>query len=452
MTSPLSALTPLDGRYQSDTAALNTFFSEQALIRERILVEIDWLKTLIPHFSFARQMDITPLSAIAQTAAESATATRVKEIEKTTRHDVKAVEYWLREQLQQRQLNALIPLIHFACTSWDINNIALGKMIIGARDGVLCPQLSAVINMQTQQAQQFADTPMLSRTHGQPASPTTMGKEFANFVARLHPRFERLQKWRPTAKINGAVGNYNAHYVARPDIDWLHLSREFIESQNMQFALHTTQIEPYDNLADLFNLTRGINNILLDFCRDMWGYIALDYFCQIPIANEIGSSTMPHKINPIDFENAEGNIGLANALLSHLSDKLPVSRWQRDLSDSTALRNIGAAFGYCSLAWQSIARGQGRIAINKTKLNADLEDNWQILTEAVQTTLRAENAADDAYEQLKQFARGERIDAQKLHSFINQLPLDDNIKNRLLKLTPRSYCGIAERLAKQLDL
>lgn len=448
MTTPLDTLSPLDGRYQAHTAPLAAHFSERALIRERVLVELAWLKTLAPLFDFSAAADLSPLDDIAAAAARPGMAEAVKETEKTLRHDVKAVEYWLCEQLRQRQLGALRPLVHFGCTSWDINNLAMARMIAGALNSVMTPQLQSLADAVKQRATAFADCPMLSRTHGQPASPTTVGKEFANFAARLSPRLRTLSGWHMTGKMNGAVGNYNAHMLARPDIDWPALAQTFVERQNMKFAAHTTQIEPYDDLADLFNLLRGINNILLDFCRDIWGYIALDYFCQQAVADEVGSSTMPHKINPIDFENAEGNIGAANALLSHFSDKLPVSRWQRDLSDSTVLRNIGAAFGHTLLAWQALRAGLERLTLNAPKLESDLDANWQILTEAVQTVLRAENAAADGYEQLKTFSRGAAINAAQLHDFIQQLPVSAAAKKRLLTLTPRDYCGLAAKLAR----
>ena len=444
---PLDAISPIDGRYQRQSASLIPHFSERALIAARIQVELAWLQVLAPLFPFAATANLSPLPTIAAAAANPGVAESIKDIEQTTRHDVKAVEYWLQQQLHQHQLGILTPLLHFGCTSWDINNLAMGRMIDGALREVMLPQLHTVCDAIDARARQYADSPMLARTHGQPASPTTMGKEFANFSARLSPRLMRLGQWRGRGKMNGASGNYNAHYIARPDIDWQQTARAFVESQGMSFAAHTTQIEPYDDLADLFGLLRGINNIVLDFCRDMWGYIALDYFSQLPTANEVGSSTMPHKINPIDFENAEGNIGIANAVLSHLSDKLPVSRWQRDLSDSTAIRNIGAAFAHTLLAWQSVTNGLSRVALNSPKLESDLEDNWQILTEAIQTVLRAENAAEDAYELLKEFARGSHVSRERLHAFINQLPISQTSKTTLLSMSPRDYCGIAARLA-----
>ena len=443
----LDAVCSPDGRYRADAMPLAAHFSERALIRERIAAEIAWLKTLAPLFSFSATLDLSPLDKIAAAAGKNGAAEKVKDLEKTLRHDVKAAEHWLREELQECGLGALRPLAHFGCTSWDINNIAQGNMIAGALRDQMIPQLQELADDIASRAREYANAPMLSRTHGQPASPTTAGKEFANFAARLSPRLQKLRDWHPRGKMNGATGNYNAHYAARPDIDWPQAARAFVESQGMEFAPCTTQIEPYDHSADLFNLLRGINNILLDFCRDMWGYIALEYFRQKPARGEVGSSTMPHKINPIDFENAEGNIGIANALFSHLSDKLPVSRWQRDLSDSTALRSIGAAFAHSLLAWKAARRGLSRAELNSARLESDLESNWQVLTEAVQTVLRAENATDDPYELLKNFSRGEEVNRERLHRFINELPLSEEAKKNLLALSPRTYCGIAARIA-----
>lgn len=407
------------------------------------------MKTLAPMFAFSKNANLSLLDEISEEIARPGAAEKVKELEQTTRHDVKAVEYWLRDQLQERGLGELRPLAHFACTSWDINNLATSRMMMGALQQEMVPQLQSVVDAICERAALYADVPMLSRTHGQPASPTTAGKEFANFAARLSPRLQALAHWKARGKINGATGNYNAHIVARPDLDWPAIARQFVETQDMRFAPLTTQIEPYDDLADLFNLLRGVNNILLGFCRDMWGYIALEYFKQKKNAQEVGSSTMPHKINPIDFENAEGNIGIANALFSHLSDKLPVSRWQRDLSDSSAIRNIGLAFAHSFLAWRGIMRGLSRAELNADCLQADLNGNWQVLAEAVLTVLRAENIGDDPYELLKQFSRGAKVDRDSLHQFINHLSLSDDAKQKLLSLAPGNYCGLASQLAKE---
>ena len=448
MTHPLDALSPLDGRYCGETRPLAERFGERALIRQRLLVEIEWLKTLLPLFSFSKKTPPSALDILSEEAARPEAADEVKRHEQSTRHDVKAAEYWLCDRLRAHDLSHLQSLAHFGCTSWDINNLALGRMIAEASRDVLQPSLENLLAAIAERAEAFADMPMLARTHGQPASPTTMGKEFANFHARLLPRLERLREWRPAGKMNGATGNYNAHHCARPDVDWPALSREFVEKQGMRFSALTTQIEPYDDLADWFNLLRGIDNILLDFCRDMWGYIALDYFCQRAEKNEVGSSTMPHKINPIDFENAEGNLGIANALFSHFADKLTVSRWQRDLSDSTVLRSIGSALGHALLAWRAAGRGLERVAINAPKMEADLDGNWQVLTEAAQTMLRAENAGEDAYDQLKNFSRGETVDKKRFRDFVESLPLSAAAKKRLSALSPRDYCGLAAALAR----
>ena len=416
----------------------------------RVQVELAWLRAVAPLFPFSADADLSPLDDIGRQIAAPNEAERVKEFEQTTRHDVKSMEYWLHEQLRRCQLDELVQLVHFGCTSWDINNIAMSRMITGALRESLIPCLESLLKDIHERAHQYADVPMLARTHGQPASPTTVGKEFAVFYARLSPRLSRLRDWRASGKMNGATGNYNAHYAARPDVDWPQMARQFVEGQGMAFAPHTTQIEPYDNFADLFNLLRGINNIVLDLCRDMWGYVTLEYFCQPPTAGESGSSTMPHKINPIDFENAEGNIGFSNALLIHLSDKLPVSRWQRDLSDSTVVRNIGLMFGHVLLAWSSARRGLARSDIDAARMDADLNANWQVLAEAVLTVLRAENAGAEAYEQLKDFSRGETVSRERLHAFIRGLPISDGAKESLLSLSPHNYCGIAARLAKEV--
>ena len=450
MTNPLDALCPLDGRYHSQVAPLGAHFSERGLIIARVNVELAWLRAVSPLFSFSADADLSPLDNIASQISVPGEAEKVKEFEKTTRHDVKAVEYWLHEQLRQCQLDSLVSLVHFGCTSWDINNIAMGRMAMGALRDSLIPCLESLLDDIHERAERYADVPMLARTHGQPASPSTVGKEFSIFHARLSPRLSRLREWRARGKMNGATGNYSSHYAARPDVDWPQTARQFVEGQGMIFASHTTQIESYDDFADLFNLMRGINNIVLDLCRDMWGYVSLEYFRQLPVAGEVGSSTMPHKINPIDFENAEGNTGVGNALLIHLSEKLPVSRWQRDLSDSTTVRNIGTAFGHAFLAWSSTRRGLARCDINTARLDADLDANWQVLSEAVMTMLRAEGFGDKAYELLKDFSRGAEVERERLHSFIHELPISEEAKNSLLSLTPRNYCGIAARLAKEV--
>ena len=456
MTLPLDALSPLEGRYCGETRPLAERFSERALIRQRLLVEIEWLKTLLPLFSFSKKTPPSALDILSEEAARPEAADEVKRHEQSTRHDVKAAEYWLRGRLRAHDLSHLQSLAHFGCTSWDINNLAMGRMIAGASRDILQPSLENLLTAIAERAETFADMPMLARTHGQPASTTTVGKEFANFHARLLPRLERLREWRLAGKMNGATGNYNAHHFARPDVDWPALSREFVEKQGMRFSALTTQIEPYDDLADWFNLLRGIDNILLDFCRDMWGYIALDYFVsQRKSAEEVGSSTMPHKINPIDFENAEGNLGIANAFFSHFADKLPVSRWQRDLSDSTVLRSIGAALGHALLAWRAAGRGLERVAINPPKMEADLDGNWQLLAEATQAALRTQGVDDDNadensgfYKELKNFTDADTVNQERFRDFVESLPLSAAAKKRLSALSPRDYCGLAAALAR----
>ena len=447
----MRALSAVDGRYRRQTEPLIHYFSEEALIRYRIRIEIAWLAAVL------RRLRPDALTAAAERALESIadladkdeTAVAVKRLESETRHDVKAIEYWLNGQLDEKRLSDFKPFVHFACTSWDINNIAYTLQVTDGIKEVLTEPLQTILDLLRRQAEEYADTPMLSRTHGQPASPTTLGKEFANYVHRLAPRCVALANRRLPAKMNGAVGNYNAHIVARPDIQWPEVAREFIESWGLRFATHTTQIEPYDDLAECFDSLRRINVILTDLCRDFWGYISLDYFTQQAAGGkETGSSTMPHKINPIDFENAEGNLGIANALLAHLADKLPISRWQRDLSDSTALRNVGGAFGHCLLAWRGVAAGLQKITANTAVLSADLQGNWQVLTEAIQTVLRAEGV-DGAYELLKDFSRGKVVGERALKDFIAGLPISSEAKERLSALTPETYHGLATDLSRQ---
>ena len=454
LPSSFTALSAVDGRYQKITKSLAAHFSEAALIRWRLRIEIDWLRVVVPVVNPYLWTETTAAALdtiVASLDNEDKIISDIKALENETKHDVKAVEYWLAERLSGIGIPELVPFVHFACTSWDINNIAVAKQLSAAKEQVMLPALSDLLDKLLELAKVHADTPMLSRTHGQPASPTTVGKEFANIAARLKPNMQRLKDFVLPAKINGAVGNYNAHIVAAPHADWPVLARRFIESKNLRFAAYTTQIEPYDELAELFDLLRRINTVLLDCCRDMWGYISLEYFIQ-PAGGglETGSSTMPHKVNPIDFENAEGNIGVANALFAHFSDKLPVSRWQRDLSDSTVLRSIGTAFGHTLIAWRATLAGLNKICVNTEKLNADLDANWQVLGEAVQTVLRAAGVAD-AYEQLKRLSRGKAVSAKDMRDFISQLPLEEALKKRLLTLSPASYCGLASDLARNID-
>jgi adenylosuccinate lyase len=453
--TPLTALSPLDGRYRTKVAALSEYFSEYALIRFRVQVEVEWLKALaaepviaeVPPFSRATAKR---LSAEA-TGFQAQDAEAVKAIEARTNHDVKAIEYWLRERLADApEVLRVKQFIHFACTSEDINNLCHALMVQQARERVLLPTLDRIIEKLTSLAHALADLPMLSRTHGQPATPTTLGKEMANFVHRLRRARARIAAVELTAKINGAVGNYNAHLAAYPDFDWEPFARSFVERFGLTFSPYTTQIEPHDCLAEVFDAFAAVNTMLLDLDRDMWGYISLGYFKQRLKAGEVGSSTMPHKVNPIDFENSEGNIGLANALFHHLSGKLPVSRWQRDLSDSTVLRNMGVAFGYCLLAWESLLQGLEKLDADPARMKEDLESSWEVLAEPIQTVMRRWGIADP-YEQLKALTRGkDRITRETLQAFIRGLSIPESEKVRLLALTPATYTGLAAALAQRI--
>ncbi|MBZ0069217.1 MAG: adenylosuccinate lyase [Thiobacillus sp.] len=451
----LTALSPLDGRYGSKTAGLRDFFSEYALIKYRVIVEIEWLKALagepaiaeVPAFSADA---IALLDGIADNFSV-ADAERVKAIEATTNHDVKAVEYFLKEKTSAHaEIAAVSEFIHFACTSEDINNLSHALMLKGARDGVLLPALEKLIDRLTGLAHEFAELPMLSRTHGQPASPTTVGKEIANVVYRLRRTWDAIGAIDLMGKINGAVGNYNAHLSAYPDIDWEHFAREFVTGLGLSFNPYTIQIEPHDAMAELYDAIARTNTILIDLNRDVWGYISLGYFKQKVKAGEVGSSTMPHKVNPIDFENSEGNLGLANAMLRHLAEKLPISRWQRDLTDSTVLRNMGVGFGYSLLAYESCLRGLNKLEANPAALAADLDGNWEVLAEPIQTVMRRYGVANP-YEQLKELTRGKGgINRETLHVFIDGLSIPDTEKARLKTMTPGSYTGMAAELARQI--
>ncbi len=451
----LTALSPLDGRYGSKTAPLRGFFSEYALIKYRVIVEIEWLKALagepaiaeVPAFSndaIALLDDIADHFSVAD-------AERVKTIEATTNHDVKAVEYFLKERTKAHaEIAAVSEFIHFACTSEDINNLSHGLMLKAARDAVLLPALENVIARLTDLAHEFADLPMLSRTHGQPASPTTVGKELANVVYRLRRAYIATADVEVLGKINGAVGNYNAHLSAYPDFDWEGFARGFVMELGLSFNPYTIQVEPHDAMAELFDAIARVNTILIDFNRDVWAYISVGYFKQKVMAGEVGSSTMPHKVNPIDFENSEGNLGLANAMLRHLAEKLPISRWQRDLTDSTVLRNMGVGFGYSLLAYESCLRGLGKLEANPAALAADLDANWEVLAEPIQTVMRRYGVANP-YEQLKELTRGKGgITRDTLHVFIDGLAIPDTDKARLKQMTPASYTGRAAELAKQI--
>jgi len=451
----LTALSPLDGRYGNKTAVLRDFFSEYALIKYRVIVEVEWLKALadeaaiaeVPAFSVAA---IALLDGIAKDFSV-ADAERVKTIEATTNHDVKAVEYFLKEKTSAHaEIAAVSEFIHFACTSEDINNLSHGLMLKGARDGVLLPTLEKLIERLTELAHTLAELPMLSRTHGQPASPTTVGKELANVVYRLRRCYIAIGDIELMGKINGAVGNYNAHLSAYPELDWQTFARTFVMDLGLSFNPYTIQIEPHDAMAELYDAIARTNTILIDLNRDLWGYISVGYFKQKVKAGEVGSSTMPHKVNPIDFENSEGNLGLANAMLRHLAEKLPVSRWQRDLTDSTVLRNMGVGFGYSLLAYESCLRGLSKLEANPAALAADLDGNWEVLAEPIQTVMRRYGVANP-YEQLKALTRGKAgMTRESLHGFIEALAIPDDAKSRLKALTPATYTGIAADLARQI--
>jgi adenylosuccinate lyase len=451
--SALTAISPLDGRYGSKVAALRDVFSEFGLIKRRVEVEVRWLQCLanLPGIT-----EVPPLSDGATTRLNRIVdefsiedAERVKAIEATTNHDVKAVEYFLKEQVAtDTELAAISEFIHFACTSEDINNLSHGLML---KDGLLAirPAMEKIIAALKALADVEANQPMLSRTHGQTASPTTLGKEIANVVARLERQFVQIQRVEPMGKINGAVGNYNAHLVTYPDVDWQSNAETFVQSLGLQWNPYTTQIEPHDYMAELFDALARFNTVLIDFNRDVWGYISLGYFKQKTIAGEVGSSTMPHKVNPIDFENSEGNLGLANAVLSHLAQKLPISRWQRDLTDSTVLRNMGVGLAYSLLAYESALKGIGKLQTNASHLDSDLDASWEVLAEPIQTVMRR-YGIPEPYEKLKALTRGQAITADTLGEFIETLDLPDTVKRELRELSPRTYIGNAALQAKAI--
>ena len=450
----LSALSPLDGRYAAKTDKLRPILSEAGFMHHRVKVEIAWLKALA-QAGFAEIKPFSPAATalLDKLAAEfvEADAERIKEIEAVTNHDVKAVEYWLKEKVKDvPELVTASEFIHFACTSEDINNTSHGMMLKAARDTVLLPALQAVVDKLRALAHEHADQPMLSRTHGQPASPTTLGKEIANVVARLDRAVKRIATVEILGKMNGAVGNYNAHLSAYPEFDWESFSKNVVEnSLGLVFNPYTIQIEPHDNMAELFDAVARANTILLDLNRDVWGYISLGYFKQRTKAGEIGSSTMPHKVNPIDFENSEGNLGLGNAVLKHLAEKLPLSRWQRDLTDSTVLRNIGVGFGYAVLAYDACLRGLNKLEVNPARLDADLDATWEVLAEPVQTVMRR-YGVENPYEQLKELTRGKGISKEGLREFIETLAIPREAKDHLLAMTPANYIGTAAQLAKKI--
>ena len=445
--SSISALSPVDGRYGSKTAALRPYFSEFGLIYNRVLVEVRWLQCLAAHPQIT---EVSPLSAKANALLENliesfneTAAQRVKDIESTTNHDVKAVEYYIKEQFKDNaELLAVNEYVHFACTSEDINNLAHGLMLKQGLEQVMLPAMQDVLSQIKQLAYDHQNQPMLSRTHGQTASPSTMGKEMANVAARLQRQLKQIKKMELLGKINGAVGNYNAHYSAYPEIDWQANAQTFVESLGLTWNPYTTQIEPHDYIAELFDAIARFNTILLDFDRDIWGYISLGFFKQKTIAGEIGSSTMPHKVNPIDFENSEGNLGIANALLQHLASKLPISRWQRDLTDSTVLRNLGVGLAHSLIAYQSTLKGISKLELNAPRLDADLDNAWEVLAEPIQTVMRR-YAIEEPYEKLKALTRGKAINAEIMADFIDTLELPQSVKDELKKLTPANYIGNA---------
>ena len=450
----LSAISPIDGRYSKLVTELQEVFSEYALIKYRVFVEIEWFIHLskqqhikeLPHLT---KQSITFLSKIEKNFS-LAEARKVKNIEKKTNHDVKAVEYYLRDQFKKsRQLKGLAEFIHFGCTSEDINNISYALMVKDASKLLISNSINKFNDLLKKKAHQYADIPMVSRTHGQVATPTTVGKELANFSSRIDRISMVISETGLRGKMNGAVGNYNAHLIAYPKVDWEKVSKSFITKVGLLWSPYTTQVEPKDSMAKLFHGHERLNNVLLDFSRDMWGYISLDYFSQKTIKGEVGSSTMPHKINPIDFENAEGNLDLANSIFHYLSSKITKSRWQRDLSDSTSMRNIGSCFAYTLIALSSLIKGLNKLQINKKVINQDLENAWEVLTEAIQTVMRKHHM-EGGYEVMKKISRGKNIKQEDLHAIINSLDIPSAEKNKLLKLTPSTYLGLSNKLAKQI--
>lgn len=450
----MTAVSPIDGRYGSKTSVLRSIFSEFGLLKYRTIVEIRWLQKLaatdaiveVPAFSAEANAYLDRIAA--EFSEED--ALRIKEIERTTNHDVKAVEYFLKEKVAQvPELHAVNEFIHFACTSEDINNLSHALMLTEAREKVMLPEVRNVIDAIKDLANQFRHVPMLTRTHGQPASPSTMGKEMANVAYRMERQFKQIANVEILGKINGAIGNYNAHLSAYPEIDWHQYSEEFVTSLGVTWNPYTTQIEPHDYIAELFDAFARFNTILLDFDRDVWGYIALGHFKQKTVAGEIGSSTMPHKVNPIDFENSEGNLGLANAIFAHLAQKLPVSRWQRDLTDSTVLRNLGVGCGYAIIAYTSTLKGISKLEVNKAALEAELDRNWEVLAEPIQTVMRR-YGIEKPYEKLKELTRGKRVDSEGMRTFIDGLELPEEEKVRLKAMTPATYIGAAVELTDKL--
>ncbi|CDL87753.1 adenylosuccinate lyase [Xenorhabdus cabanillasii] len=452
--SSLTAVSPIDGRYGDKVSALRAIFSEFGLLKFRVQVEVRWLQKLAATTEIA---EVPAFDANANAYLDEIVvnfkeqdALRIKEIERTTNHDVKAVEYFLKEKVAHiPALHQVAEFIHFACTSEDINNLSYALMLKTAREEVLLPQWRQLIDTIKHMAHGYRDLPLLSRTHGQPATPSTVGKEFANVAYRMERQFRQLGQIEILGKINGAVGNYNAHLSAYPEVNWLQFSESFVTSLGIQWNPYTTQIEPHDYIAELFDCIARFNTILIDFDRDIWGYIALNHFKQKTVAGEIGSSTMPHKVNPIDFENSEGNLGLANAVFGHLASKLPVSRWQRDLTDSTVLRNLGVGLGYTLIAYQSTMKGLSKLEVNEQHLLDELDQNWEVLAEPIQTVMRR-YGIKKPYEKLKELTRGKRVDAEGMKSFIDNLELPEEEKIRLKFMTPANYIGYAELLVNKL--
>ena len=452
--SALTAISPVDGRYQNKTDVLRPIFSEYGLFRFRVLVEIEWLKKLSknPNIKEIESFSASSISLLDNIKNNFSIddAKQIKKIEKITNHDMKAVEYFIREKIQSDpKLKNVSQFIHFACTSEDINNLSYALMLKDARENILLPKLQKLIIILQEMSDSYASIPMLSRTHGQTASPTTLGKEMAIYVYRALRQMKQFENIELLGKLNGAVGNFNAHFAAYPDINWMSLSKEFIEELGLTWNPYTTQIESHDYMAEYFHTLARTNTILIDLCRDLWGYISLGYFNLKPIKGEVGSSTMPHKVNPIDFENAEGNFGIADSIFEHLAMKLPTSRWQRDLSDSTVLRNAGVGIAHTIIAFDSTVAGLSKIDINKDIIHEDLKDSWEVLTEPIQTVMRRYNI-DNAYEKLKELSRGKKINKEILRNFIEQLDIPDDAKSRLKELNPSNYLGNAEIQAKSI--
>ena len=452
--SALTAISPVDGRYQNKTDVLRPIFSEYGLFRFRVLVEIEWLKKLSknPNIKEIESFSASSISLLDNIKNNFSIddAKQIKKIEKITNHDMKAVEYFIREKIQSDpKLKNVSQFIHFACTSEDINNLSYALMLKDARENILLPKLQKLIIILQEMSDSYASIPMLSRTHGQTASPTTLGKEMSIYVYRALRQMKQFENIELLGKLNGAVGNFNAHFAAYPDINWMSLSKEFIEELGLTWNPYTTQIESHDYMAEYFHTLARTNTILIDLCRDLWGYISLGYFNLKPIKGEVGSSTMPHKVNPIDFENAEGNFGIADSIFEHLAMKLPTSRWQRDLSDSTVLRNAGVGIAHTIIAFDSTVAGLSKIDINKDVIHEDLKDSWEVLTEPIQTVMRRYNI-DNAYEKLKELSRGQKINKEILHNFIEQLDIPDDAKSRLKELNPSNYLGNAEIQAKSI--